>query len=212
MEKLAIFDIDFTLTKKETSMELYRYMVKRDKTLIKYIPAHILTGLGYGIKVFSATKTKERFLKFLQGTKEEELKEIVKDFYKEHVTQLLYEDGLKAIKDFKDQGFKVYLISASPEFYVNEFYNIEGVDKVIGTKFKMDDGIFTPIVIGKNCKGQEKVKRLMEEIEKDNIEVDFENSYMFSDSLSDLPLLNLVGKGYLINYKKKHELEVLRWK
>lgn len=212
MEKLAIFDIDFTLTKKETSMELYRYMVKRDKTLIKYIPAHILTGLGYSIKVFDATKTKERFLKFLQGTKEEELKKIVKDFYREHITQLLYEDGLKAIKDFKDHGYKVYLISASPEFYVNEFYNIEGVDKVIGTKFKMDDGIFTPIVIGKNCKGQEKVKRLMEEIEKDNIEVDFENSYMFSDSLSDLPLLNLVGKGYLINYKKKHELEVLRWK
>lgn len=212
MEKLAIFDIDYTLTKKETSIELYKYMLKRDKTLIKYIPAHILTGLGYGIKIFDATKTKERFLRFLKGTKEEELKAIVKDYYKNHLTDLLYEDGLKAIKDFKAKGYKVYLISASAEFYVNEFYNIEGVDKVIGTKFKMDDGYFTPIVTGVNCKGEEKVKRLMEELKKDNIEVDFKNSYMFSDSLSDLPLLKLVGKGYLINYKKNHELEVLRWK
>ncbi len=212
MEKLAIFDIDYTLTKKETSIELYKYMLKRDKSLIRYIPAHILTGIGYGLKVFDAQKSKERFLKFLKGTKEEELKTIVKDYYREHVTSLLYEDGIKAIKDFKAKGFKVYLISASPEFYVNEFYNIDGVDKVIGTKFKMDDGLFTPIVTGVNCKGEEKVKRLMEELKKDNIEVDFKNSYMFSDSLSDLPLLKLVGKGYLINYKKKHELEVLRWK
>jgi len=52
----------------------------------------------------------------------------------------------------------------------------------------------------------------MEELKKDNIEVDFKNSYMFSDSLSDLPLLKLVGKGYLINYKKNHELEILRWR
>lgn len=212
MEKLAIFDIDYTLTKKETSIELYKYMLKRDKSLIKYIPAHILTGLGYGVKVFDATRTKERFLKFLSGTKEEELKSIVKDFYREHISNLLYEDGLKAIKDYKAKGYKVYLISASPEFYVNEFYNIEGVDKVIGTKFKMDDGIFTPIVVGKNCKGEEKVKRLMEELKKDNVEVDFKNSVMFSDSLSDLPLLQLAGKGYLINYNKKHDLEILRWK
>ena len=212
MEKLAIFDIDYTLTKKETSIELYKYMLKRDKSLIKYIPAHILTGLGYGVKVFDATRTKERFLKFLSGKKEEEIKALVKEFYRDHISNILYEDGLKAIKDYKAKGYKVYLISASPEFYVQEFYNIEGVDKVIGTKFKMDDGIFTPIVVGKNCKGEEKVQRLMEELKKDNIEVDFKNSVMFSDSLSDLPLLKLAGKGYLINYKKKHDLEILRWK
>lgn len=212
MIQLAIFDIDYTLTKKETSIELYKYMLKKDIKLIKYIPAHILTGLGYGIKVFSATDTKERFLRFLKGKEEEEIKAIVKSFYREHLTNLLYEDGLKAIRSYKEKGYKIYLISASPEFYVNEFYNIEGVDKVIGTKFKMEDGIFTPIVIGKNCKGEEKVRRLMEELKKDNIEVDFKNSCMFSDSLSDLPLLKLVGNGYLINYNKKSDFNILRWK
>ena len=212
MVQLALFDIDYTLTKKETSIELYKYMLKKDIKLIKYIPAHILTGLGYGIKVFSATDTKERFLKFLKGKEEEEIKAIVKSFYREHLVNLLYEDGLKAIKEYKARGYKIYLISASPEFYVNEFYNIEGVDKVIGTKFKMEDGIFTPIVIGKNCKGEEKVKRLMEELKKENIDVDFKNSCMFSDSLSDLPLLELVGNGYLINYNKKSKFTILRWK
>jgi phosphoserine phosphatase len=36
---------------------------------------------------------------------------------------------------------------------------------------------------------------------------------MFSDSLSDLPLFNLVGHPYLINYKKSHDkIEILKWK
>lgn len=212
MEKLAIFDIDYTLTKKETSIELYKYMLKRDRKLLRYLPSHIITGIFYAIKVYNAGKTKENFLRFLSGTSEKELKSIVKSFYKEKVESILYEDGIKAIKDFKAKGYKIYLISASPEFYVNEFYNIKEVDKVIGTKFSMENGKFSSKISGENCKGEEKVKRLMEEIKKDNIEVDFKNSYMFSDSLSDLPLLKLVGKGYLINYKKNHELEILRWR
>ncbi|WP_346928200.1 HAD-IB family hydrolase [Clostridium sp.] len=212
MEKLAIFDIDYTLTKKETSIELYKYMLKKDRKLLRYLPSHIITGILYGIKLYNAGRTKENFLRFLAGTSEEDLKASVKSFYKEKIESILYEDAIKAIKDFKEKGYKIYLISASPEFYVNEFYNIKEVDKVIGTKFHIDEGKFNPKILGENCKGEEKVRRLMEELKKDNIEVDFKNSYMFSDSLSDLPLLKLVGKGYLINYKKNHELEILRWR
>lgn len=212
MEKLGIFDIDFTLTKKETSIELYKYMVKKNKKLIKHLPNHLLTGILYGIKVFNAQQTKERFLKFLDGVEEKELQNIVKDFYKERLSSILYEDGIDMIRKLKKEGYKIYLISASPEFYINELYNIKEVDKIIGTKFRIKDGFFIPEVEGFNCKGEEKVKRLMEELEKDKVEVDFKNSYMFSDSLSDLPLLNLVGKGYLINYKKSHELEILKWR
>ena len=54
---------------------------------------------------------------------------------------------------------------------------------------------------GKNCKGEEKVRRLKTVLKEKNIEADFKNSYMFSDSLSDKPLLDLVGNPYLINYK-----------
>ena len=65
---------------------------------------------------------------------------------------------------------------------------------------------------GENCKGEEKVRRLQEVLKKENIQVDFKNSYMFSDSLSDKPLLDLVGNPYLINYKKDNEIKILKWK
>ncbi|MEG0773011.1 HAD-IB family hydrolase [Clostridium sp.] len=212
MEKLAIFDIDFTLTKKETSIELYKYMLKKDPKLIKHLPRHLITLLLYGIKFYDEKKSKEAFLRFLDGVEEKEVQRIVKSFYREKLSSIIYEDAINMIKKLKNEGYKVYLISASGEFYLNELYNIKEVDKIIGTKFKVENGVFKSLMEGANCKGEEKIKRLMEELKKDNIEADFKNSYMFSDSLADLPLLKLVGKGYLINYKGTHELEILRWK
>ncbi|WP_291572625.1 HAD-IB family hydrolase [Clostridium sp. UBA4548] len=212
MEKLAIFDIDFTLTKKETSIELYKYMLKKDPKLIKHLPKHLITLLLYGMKFYDEKKSKEAFLRFLDGVEEKEVQRIVKDFYREKLSTIIYEDAIKMIKKLKNEGYKIYLISASGEFYLNELYNIKEVDKIIGTRFKVENGVFKSLMEGANCKGEEKIKRLMEELKKDNVEVDFKSSYMFSDSLADLPLLNLVGKGYLINYKGKHDLEILRWK
>lgn len=212
MERLAIFDVDFTLTSKETSLELYKYMVRKKPILIKHLPKHLITLLLYGTKIYDEKKTKQAFLRFLDGMKEQELQTLMKGFYRDKLSNIIYEDSIKMIKKLKKEGCKIYLISASPEFYLNELYNIKEVDKVIGTKFRVENGVFKPVMEGANCKGEEKVKRLMEELKKDNIEVDFKGSYMFSDSLADLPLLRLVGKGYLINYKKKHDLEILKWK
>lgn len=212
MKKLAIFDIDYTITKKETLMELFKFVIRNDKKNIRFIPRAIFCGVMYGIKVYDERKVKEKFLKFIDGIKEKDLADLVKRFYDEKLKTIVYDDALKMMKKLKSEGYDIYLISASPEFYINEFYSIKEVDKIIGTKFIFNDGVFTRKMKGNNCKGKEKVNRLKEVIQNEQIEVDFKESYMFSDSLSDKPLFDLVGKPYLINYKKKNEIEILRWK
>ncbi|MDO4534290.1 MAG: HAD-IB family hydrolase [Clostridium perfringens] len=213
MEKLAIFDVDFTITNKETLLEFFKFILKKDSKNIKYIPRVIVSGLLYGIRIYDEKRVKEAFLKFIDGIDEKHLKDLVKNYYHERLTNILYKDAIDKIRDLKEKGYKVYLISASPEFYLNEFYNIKEVDMIIGTRFHFHEGKFARKMLGENCKGEEKVKRLMEVLKEKNIEADFNNSLMFSDSLSDKPLLDLVGKGYLINYKKGHEkYEILNWK
>jgi HAD superfamily phosphoserine phosphatase-like hydrolase len=97
--------------------------------------------------------------------------------------------------------------------YINEFYSIKEVDKIIGTRLKIENGVYKNHIDGENNKGEAKVRRLKEVLKKESIEVDFQNSYMFSDSLSDSPLFDIVGNPYLINYKKKHEkIKILEWK
>ena len=212
MEKLAIFDIDYTITRKETLMEFFKYIVSKDIKNIKFLPRALYSGLMYGVKVYDEKKVKECFLKFIENIDETELAKLTKSFYDERLSTILYKDAVNMIKKLKNEGYMVVLISASPEFYVKEFYAIEEVDLIIGTKFTFEGGKFIRKMSGNNCKGEEKVRRLNEVLKEKNIKVDFKNSYMLSDSLSDKPLLDLVGNPYLINYKKKHEIEILRWK
>ena len=212
MEKLAIFDIDYTITRKETLMEFFKYLVSKDIKNIKFLPRALYSGLMYGIKVYDEKRVKECFLKFIENIDEKELAILTKSFYDERLSTILYEDAVNMIKKLKNEGYMVTLISASPEFYIKEFYAIKEVDLIIGTKFIFENGKFVRKMSGNNCKGEEKVKRLEKVLKEKNIKADFKNSYMFSDSLSDKPLLDLVGNSYLINYKKHNKFEILKWK
>lgn len=212
MEKIAMFDVDYTLTKRETLMELYLFMLKKDPKLFIHMPRAIVSGILYGLKIYDAGRAKQAFIRFLEGIHEEEMKALVKEFYEKRLSKILYKDAIDTIKKLKSEGCKIYLISASPEVYLNELYNIKEVDMIIGTRLKMENGIYKSTFEGENNKGEEKVKRLKEVLKKEKIEVDYKNSYMYSDSLSDLPLLKLVGNAYLINSKKKYDNIVnLRW-
>lgn len=213
MEKLAIFDVDYTLTKRETLMEFYFFMLRKNPKLIMHLPKSFFSALLYVIKVLKAGKAKENFIAFIDGIEEHKMKELVEEFYEKKLSKIFYKDAIDTIKKLKAENYKIYLISASAEFYLNELYNIKEVDKIIGTKFTCEKGKYNRKIVGENCKGEEKVRRLKETLKEENIEVDFKNSCMFSDSLSDMPLFNLVGKPYLINYKKGHDkIEILNWK
>lgn len=209
--KLAIFDVDYTLTKKETLLEFYKFLLTRNKKSITHIPTAILSGLLYLIRVNDEKASKELFLKFLKGKTKDEMNELAEDFFNLKIKKLLYQDGINKINDFIKSGYSIVLTSASPEIYIKKFKTILEIDYVFGTKLEFKDGIYTGNIKGLNNKGFEKINRLLPLLEKNK--VDLKNSYMFSDSMADKPLLELVGNPYLVNYKKENpEYPVLKWR
>lgn len=213
--KLAIFDVDLTLTSKDTFIEFYKFLCREDKRFLLYLDKVFYSGLMYGLKIYDERRSKEKYLSFLNGMDFDIVRDLGKKFFENNILKkLLYKDGLLEMEKCKQLGYKVILISASPEFYLNNFNEMYCVDYVLGTKYEVKDGVYTGKMLGKNNKGAEKVLRLHEFLEKNNLEnVDYENSRMYSDSLNDLPLLNLVGNGFLINSKRKLEnISNLYWK
>lgn len=211
MEKVAIFDVDFTITGKETLIEFYRFIVGKHPGKIARLPQAVASGLFYKLGIHDERAAKEMFLKYLTTFSEDEIRQLSREFYEKVLLSLLYRDGLDKIRELKAKGCRIILNSASPEFYLDHLYGIEGVDKVIGTRFLFENGKFPSRMVGMNNKGEEKVRRLYEYLDGD--EIDLEGSYMFSDSMSDEPLLSLVGRPYLINYKRKDpKYPVLNWR
>lgn len=211
MRKLALFDVDYTLTSKETLMAFYGYVAKKNPKHFLHLPKALLSGLLFITGVQKEKATKEMFLTFLKEMPMDTLDTLAESFVQEEVLTFLYEDGLRKAQELKDKGYTIVLTSASPEFYILKLQKIFQADFVMGTRYHVENGRFTGKILGENNKGQEKVRRLYEVLPKETL--DLKASYMYSDSMSDDPLLSLVGKPYLINYRKKNPLyPVLNWR
>ncbi len=209
--KLALFDVDYTLTSKESLIYFFRYNLRKKPSLFFHVPKALLSGVLYLLGVNKEKRTKELFLSFMVNMPLETLDELTDDFIENEFPKIIYQDGVDKINELKEKGYTVVLTSASPEFYILKLKDVFDADYVIGTRFEEKDEIFTGKILGENNKGEEKVLRLLKMF--DGTSIDFENSYMFSDSMSDDPLLKLVGHPYLINYTKKNpKYPVLNWR
>lgn len=210
MDRLAVFDVDYTLTRRETQVELLKFLITTDFKNIIHLPNSAAAGLGFILGWHDEKKSKEQNLKMLRGITENQLDQLSRTFMIRGIRPILYQDGIRVLKRHHREGMRVILNSASPEFYIREFERSPYVEKAIGTRFEILDGFFTGKMIGRNNKGDEKINRLMEYLDGDAI--DWENSIMYSDSLSDKPLMDMMGKAWLINHKANPHFPVLHWK
>lgn len=99
---------------------------------------------------------------------------------------------------FKDRSRYSVVISASPDFLLEDIAKRLGFDCLICTRHNAKTGV----IVGENCRNEEKVRRLYEEFDKDSIKV----IDVYSDSLEhDRPIFSLAtGKCYhIVNSQKK---------
>lgn len=205
-KKIAIFDIDETIIKKD-SMFLFVLdgIKKRPWTVLNLFTIGLVTVL-YKLKLMKVEKVKGSFFYAIRYFEESDLHH----FYKDVLVRNLYEDALKELQAKKEAGYHVLLVSASPYAYVKYFTDLPCVDAVIGTGLVQHNGRYTNVIEGKNCMGEEKVVRIRQYLAGINIQIDYEQSCAYSDSLTDMPMFKLVKNRYLIN-KHSAGLEELSW-
>jgi HAD superfamily hydrolase (TIGR01490 family) len=195
--RVAIFDFDGTLYKKETFPVLMKHLKnhplyhKRYKRFFRRIlPPYI----GYKLKVYPKNKMRERsmqiYLSSLHNltTKEVylffgELADKMKDDYNPDVLELLHHHVTNGDTIMVVSGAFTPLLEASTKQY--------SIDKIIGTEVPFAGGKFdseTPIYHIQGARKKEKIQAYLE-----NENVDWENSYAYADTYSDLSVLELVG-------------------
>ena len=193
--KIAFFDFDDTLLPQDSMKRLIYFCLKHYPWTFIYLFKMAFLGVLYGIKVISFIPLKQAILFPLNHLSEKELDQ----FYQECLIPHYYLNVVDELKQKKSEDYLIYLVSASPEVYLK--YTDLPVDVIIGTKTLSKDGKNTSKIIGKNCKSEEKVRRIHEILEEKNIEIDYDNSYGYSDSLTDMPMLKLVKHRIRINKK-----------
>ncbi|WP_438350480.1 HAD family hydrolase [Paenibacillus sp. FA6] len=204
--KIAIFDIDKTIIRKDSMFLFVWYGIKkRPLAFVKLFEIGLKTLL-YKLRLIQVEKVKSSYFHAISFLEETDLEH----FYDSVLVPYIYQDALMELKKRKENGYHVLLVSASPHAYLKYFKKLPYVDEVIGTELIRNNGRYTHVIEGNNCKGEEKTIRISHYLKDSGLQIDYENSCAYSDSLSDLPMFRLVKNRYLINLHSP-DLEVLRW-
>lgn len=180
--KLDVYDFDGTIYSGDSTIDFYLYCLKHNIFLIRFLPVQILYLIKYKLKLVEKLKFKEKFFSFLKGIKDVDKE--VELFWNKNEKKIRYE----LIKNSENTK---YIISASPEFLLQNISKKIGDFKLIASKVDKKTGNF----IGKNCYGEEKVKRLKEK------EKNYEIENFYSDSETDKFLAELAINSYLVDKK-----------
>lgn len=198
MIKLSIYDFDETLYKYDTGRQLIFFLFRRKPSIIKYLPRMIWAWIAYRLGHFSFQVMKSEFYSFMELFTVEEWKKLIQIFWQIN-QKYLFSDVLMQLQYDKNTGFKVGIISASAEYFLMPIIQYIQPDFFLGTRLYIKNDRMTGVIVGKNCKEQEKVTRLYEYMDRNFPGQEYEVIKMYSDSLYDLPLYKIAQEQYTVN-------------
>ncbi len=192
---LAAFDFDGTLTWRDSFMAFLAWRagpVRYALGLARLAPA-ALAYLGHRDRGrLKAAAARE----FLAGVPLRDLERSCAAFERSPLgTGLIRPDAEQCWRDWRTRGAQLVIVTASPEEVVAPFAKRLGADVLIGTRLELDEaGRVSGALVGENCRGEEKVRRLRERFGRD---VTLQAAY--GDTGGDLPMLGIAGiRGYRV--------------
>jgi len=115
----------------------------------------------------------------------------------------IYPEVLSEVHRHQDEGRLTYIVSAAGSDMVESLAQVLGMDGGIGTRYVVEEGAYTGALDGPFVYGRGKVKaiRWLSELRDQTGEepFDLEASWAYSDSASDMPMLELVGNAVAVN-------------
>jgi HAD superfamily hydrolase (TIGR01490 family) len=146
-------------------------------------------------------KARDAMLRLIKGWDRAEVERIVEEALEEVVAPIVYAEALFLIDEHMREGRKVFIVSASPYEVVHPLSMYIGIEDVIATQAKVDEnGLYTGEV-ERYAYGPEKAKAVQAVADEQGISL--ADSYAYSDSMTDLPLLELVGNPHAVNPEKE---------
>jgi HAD superfamily hydrolase (TIGR01490 family) len=209
----AFFDLDKTVISKSSSLALTRPMFKAGlvsrSTLLKGAYAQ-LVYLMVGADEKRMDKVKESMAALTKGWDRAQVEEIVRDALEDLIDPYIYLEALDLMELHRAQGRKVFIVSSSPEEIVRPLADRLGDVDVIATRAEVVDGKYTG-EIEFYCYGENKAVRMREIAEE--LGLDLAESYAYSDSVTDLSMLEAVGHAVAVNPDRdlRREAEKRGW-
>ena len=190
-KKIAFFDFDGTITKKDTLPEIIKFQKGKVSFYVGF--AVLMPWLiAYKLTLLENDMVKQKILRYFFGGMPENIFQGKCDLFGQNaIPGLTRPAAIKEIESLRSRGFEVVIVSASAYNWISKWANNYSL-KLIATKLEVNSGVITGRIEGKNCQGEQKVT-LIRELWNLN---DYEEIYAYGDSEGDKPMMALATKSF----------------
>lgn len=207
--RLALFDLDNTLLGGDSDHAWGDYLCERG----------ILDGAAYKARndefyqdYLAGKLDNEAYLNFSMAifgrTDRAELDQWHRDFMRDRVEGLMLPKAIALLDKHRQAGDTLVIITATNRVVTAPIAQKLGVEHLIATECEMIEGRYTGKVTDVPCFREGKVTRLNRWIEENGYSLD--DSYFYSDSLNDLPLLEQVAHPVAVDPDPNLRAEALK--
>lgn len=196
----AIFDLDGTLVSAPVWQRLVSRMLRRRQSILPVLahlayhyPQYPLTKLGLIDRDRLRRVWAEHMPWVLRGMPVEAAAELFEQVAQDDLLPTARPEVLRKVAFHRQQGHSVILLSGALQPLLEAFAALVDIPVAVGTELEVRDGAYTGRLIPPSCYGPGKVERLRRYLAEALPSVDLSRSFAYADSLSDRPLLELVG-------------------
>jgi putative phosphoserine phosphatase/1-acylglycerol-3-phosphate O-acyltransferase len=187
----AFFDVDRTLLAGFSAVSFMRERITSGRAGPGELAQGMLGTLSFmmgrtGFSGFVAAHTQA-----YRGIPEASLDELGQEVFEKHLATEIYPESRALVRAHLEAGHTVALVSSATPYQVDPVARDLGVEHVLCTRLESEDGVLTGGVVHPTCFGRGKL--LAAGDLADRLGVDLDQSFFYSDSADDLPLLENVG-------------------
>ncbi|MCS3804943.1 HAD superfamily hydrolase (TIGR01490 family) [Chromobacterium alkanivorans] len=195
LRNLALFDLDHTLIAGDSDFEWPRFLIQRG--ILEQ--AHYDERNNYFYRQYQqGTLDIHEYLAFalepLKRFSRAELDALHADYLEQHIKPIITRKARDLLAAHAAQGDEIIIITATNRFITGPIARELGVEHLIAIELEEEeDGRFTGRVSGVPSFQQGKITRLQQWLDERGLSMDsYGQSFFYSDSHNDLPLLKLV--------------------
>jgi len=187
----AFFDVDRTLLAGFSVIEFFRDGIVSGRATMQdtfdtlvAIAQFQMSQIGFSAFVAGTSGA-------LRGTAEKEFAETGERIFRERLAADVYPESRALVNAHKRMGHTIAVVSSATRYQIDPLARDLGIKHVLCTRLEVKDGLFTGEVLKPTCYGEGKAVAAREFAAAHGI--DLEESYFYSDSDEDLPLLAIIG-------------------
>jgi HAD superfamily hydrolase (TIGR01490 family) len=209
----AFFDLDKTIISRSSSLALSRPMYRAGMVSRGQLLRGAYAQLVYllvGADEKKMERLKDGMLALTKGWERAEVERLVQDVIIDVIDPFVFQEALDLIALHRQERRRIYIVSSSPEEVVRPLARHFQASGVLATRAKIEDGRYTG-ELEFYCYGEAKAEAIRALAER--VGIDLEGSYAYSDSITDLPMLEAVGHPVAVNPDRelRKEAEARGW-